>query len=173
MDDRPKPIPHSFQEGEVFYYLGEPYRLRLAEPHSSITVKAGWISVPRADTNQQMGEEIIRWYRQMGKEILLPRVKELSDRYGFHYTMAKITSAKTRWGSCSGKNAICLSWYLVMAPKQVADSVMIHELCHTIHHDHSHAFWSLVEQLMPDYQQHRQWLKENRYLMRFDIDEKN
>ncbi len=168
---KPKITPHFFQEGEVFYYLGEPHLLALATPDSLVTIGEGKIWIPRADNKQIMADKVTLWYQQRAKELLLPRLKELSAYYGLPYTTAKITSAKSRWGSCSGKNSICLSWYLVMAPSRVADSVMIHELCHTIHHDHSFAFWSLVEQIMPDYKQRRQWLKDNRYLMKLEFGE--
>ena len=71
----------------------------------------------------------------------------------------KITGAKTRWGSCSGKNRICLSWRLMEKPQEVIDYVIIHELCHTEHHDHSKGFWALVEFFLPNYQALRRELK--------------
>ena len=65
----------------------------------------------------------------------------------------------TRWGSCSGKNRLCLSWRLMERPREVIDYVIIHELCHTEHHDHSKGFWALVESFLPNYRALRRELK--------------
>jgi predicted metal-dependent hydrolase len=72
----------------------------------------------------------------------------------------KITSAKTRFGSCSGKNNICFSYILMQYPEQAIDYVVLHELAHTRHHNHGPKFWALVEKYMPDYKQRRQMLKK-------------
>lgn len=72
----------------------------------------------------------------------------------------KITSAKTRWGSCSGKNNINFSWRLIMGDKKLIDYVVVHELAHTIEHNHSESFWKIVEHYLPDYKESEAGLKK-------------
>ena len=71
----------------------------------------------------------------------------------------KITSARTRFGSCSGKNSICFSWRLMLYPPEAIDYVIVHELAHIRHHDHSPAFYALIEQYLPDWKARMKLLK--------------
>ena len=84
---------------------------------------------------------------------------------GVSYKSVAITSAKTRWGSCSGDNAIRYTFRLLNCPKEVIDYVVVHELAHTIHHNHSKAFWLTVEKFIPDWKTRRKWLKDHGILM--------
>jgi predicted metal-dependent hydrolase len=84
---------------------------------------------------------------------------------GASYQSVGITSARGRWGSCSGKNAIHFSFRLIYAPKDVIEYVIVHELAHTKHHDHSKAFWAEVAKFVPDWKVKRAWLKEYGGLM--------
>ena len=72
-----------------------------------------------------------------------------------------ISSARTRWGSCSAKGTLSFTWRLVMAPLDIIDYVVVHELCHLKEMNHSRAFWERVETILPDYKRRRKWLKEN------------
>lgn len=82
-------------------------------------------------------------------------------RLGLRYGSLRIGDQKSLWGSCTAGGNISLSWRLVMAPPAVFRYVVIHELCHIRHHDHSEKFWTLVAQQMPDYDTHRRWLREH------------
>ena len=73
----------------------------------------------------------------------------------------RVADPRTQWGSCNAAAVISLSWRLVMAPPAVFRYVAVHELCHLVHLDHSPRFWRLVEQQMPDYEQHKDWLREH------------
>lgn len=83
--------------------------------------------------------------RQEAKANLPRRVAELAHMHGFHYDGLTIRDSKTRWGSCSSKNTISLSLYLMQVPEHLQDYVILHELCHTVHHDHSPRFWALMD----------------------------
>jgi hypothetical protein len=76
-----------------------------------------------------------------------------------------ITNAQKRWGSCNAKGNIFFSYRLIMAPFAVVDYVVVHELVHIKEKNHSHKFWNSVMNILPDYRKHRQWLKENGYLL--------
>ncbi len=100
-------------------------------------------------------------YRKVAKEYLPKRLEQLAAAYGFSYQSVKINSAKTRWGSCSGKKRINLSLRTVMLPKECIDYVLVHELCHLRHMDHSSAFWNEVEKILPDYKKREKRIKES------------
>jgi predicted metal-dependent hydrolase len=101
------------------------------------------------------------WYRQNARQILHERVKVYSQQHGFQYQSIRITSARTRWGSCSASRSLNFSWRLIMAPLEVVDYVVVHELVHTVVHNHSKRFWKKVERILPDYNERRKWLRKN------------
>lgn len=75
-------------------------------------------------------------------------VADLASRYGFNYSSLRISSARTRWGSCSGKNGISLSLYVMLLPTHLREFIILHEFCHTRHHNHSAAFHALLNTLV-------------------------
>lgn len=94
------------------------------------------------------------------REYLPMRVDYWSGIMGLTPTGLKITSARTRFGSCSGKNSLCFSWRLMQYPPEAIDYVVVHELAHIRHHDHSPAFYALIERYMPDWRERMKPLKE-------------
>ncbi|MCS7122892.1 MAG: M48 family metallopeptidase, partial [Candidatus Micrarchaeota archaeon] len=86
--------------------------------------------------------------------------------YNFRYNRVRITNARRRWGSCSSSNNLNFSWRLIMAPLEVIDYVVVHELVHTRIKNHSKAFWRMVEAVMPDYDRQRRWLRENGHMLK-------
>lgn len=97
--------------------------------------------------------------KALAKEILPKKVQYYSKITGLTPTALHITSAKTRFGSCSGKNSISLSWRLMMYDEKAQDYVVLHELCHIKHHNHSDKFYTLIEKYMPDYKKRAELLK--------------
>ena len=106
-----------------------------------------------------LSQEKIENLKNMAKEYLPKRVDYYSEIIGVKPTSVKITSAKTRFGSCSGKNGICFSLYLMQYDKSAIDYVGVHELCHIKHHNHSKALYNMIEQYMPDYKSRIKLLK--------------
>ena len=84
-----------------------------------------------------------------------------AHRLGLSWQTLRIADTRAQWGSCTRDGTVSLSWRLLLAPPEVFRYVVIHELCHLRHLDHSPRFWALVAQQMPDYLQHRDWLKRN------------
>jgi predicted metal-dependent hydrolase len=112
------------------------------------------------------GEEVksrqlmVEVYKDLAKSVIINRVKDISDLIGLKPTSINITSAKTRWGSCSGKNTLNFSYKLLMAEFELIDYVIIHELCHLKEHNHSDEFWVLVSEFIPDYKEKRLRLRK-------------
>jgi predicted metal-dependent hydrolase len=100
-----------------------------------------------------------QWYKEQAYEVIEKRVNVFSYQYGFSPRQVKISSARTRWGSCSPNGTLNFSWRLVMAPLEVIDYVVVHELAHLHVKDHSSRFWQEVEKIMPDYKDRRKWLR--------------
>ena len=94
------------------------------------------------------------------KEYLPMRVDYWSGIMGLTPTGLKITSARTRFGSCSGKNSLCFSWRLMQYPPEAIDYVVVHELAHIRHHDHSAAFYRFIASVMPDHEARRALLRQ-------------
>ena len=104
-------------------------------------------------------ESLVVWYKQQAKKYLIPRLIHLADYHGFRFQKVFIRDTQTKWGSCSSLHNIGLNYRLVKAPWFVIDYVIIHELCHTVHFNHSKAFWDTVGQHCPDYEIAKKWLK--------------
>ena len=94
------------------------------------------------------------------KEILPPKVRHYAALMGVQPARITVTGARTRFGSCSGKNALSFSWRLMDYPEEAIDYVVVHELAHIRHHDHSRAFYDFIASVMPDHQRRRALLKK-------------
>lgn len=92
---------------------------------------------------------------------LKERLPYFADRLGVSYYRVTVRSQKTKWGSCSKQGNLNFNVLLMLAPDEVFDYVLIHELCHRKHMDHSKDFWALVSTVDPDYKKHKKWLKDN------------
>ncbi len=146
--------------GETFPFLGSSFDLKLVGSQRPLLQFDNGFTLNRAA--QTKGERVFtRWYKERALEIIAERVKQYSQQYNFTPKQVKITSAKTRWGSCSSNGALNFTWRLVMAPLDVIDYVVAHELAHLRVKDHSTKFWNEVESIYPEYRKQRKWLREN------------
>lgn len=116
-------------------------------------------------TTETVKTELINWYRRRAKERLTERLSHYEAISGWNAQGVRITAAKTRWGSCSGKNRLCFSWRLILAPPEALDYVVVHELAHTVEHNHSPRFWRLVASVLPDYKQRQQLLRQTEQIL--------
>jgi predicted metal-dependent hydrolase len=149
-----------YANGEKFLFLGSSFDLKLVRLQKHLLhFDSGFTLRQSAQTK---GEQIFtRWYKEQAFEIISERVKQYSQQYNFTPKQVKISSAKTRWGSCSPNGTLNFTWRLVMAPLAVIDYVVAHELVHLRVKNHSSKFWKEVEYIYPEYKKQRKWLKEN------------
>lgn len=152
--------PRRYIPGETFMYLGETYALEIVKEQKKALILEGNFKL--AETVRDKAELVFKhWYRAEAKQILGERVSLYASQYGLQYEKIGITSARTRWGSCSADGSLNFSWRLILAPLEAVDYVVVHELVHTIFHNHSKRFWKRVEKIMPDYRERRKWLRKN------------
>lgn len=152
--------PKQYIPGEMFMYLGTAYPLEVvAQRQPSLRLEETF----KLAESAQRGAALVfeRWYREQARQILDQRVNSYARQYDFQYKKIGITSARTRWGSCSVSGSLNFSWRLILAPLDVVDYVIVHELVHIIFHNHSKRFWDRVQELMPGYRAQREWLREN------------
>jgi hypothetical protein len=152
--------------GEIFYYLGQSYPLEARFEPMENTGVVFWnnqffLNCP-ADRDMRKYYFIL-WYKRKAKEYLRARVEHFSRELNLQPRGTRITSANQRWGSCSEDNSLAFSFRLMMAPPDVIDYVIIHELMHIRQKNHSSKFWDLVVETMPDYKIHRRWLRDNHH----------
>ncbi|QAV33812.1 M48 family peptidase [Fervidobacterium changbaicum] len=146
---------------DAILYFGKPFKVVF----SSEIVVPILFDTEHFVVNERYAKDIDilakHWLRKRAEEYLPKRLKEISNVMGISYKKVQIRDVKTRWGSCSSKGTISLNWRLIMAPAEVIDYVLIHELAHIVHPNHSKAFWSFLASCFPQYKTCRMWLKDN------------
>jgi len=156
-----------FTDGEKFWLLGQQIALRVVAGQKTALTLDGEFRLSQKAQPQALAV-FEKWYRARALQVLSERVNLLAARFGFRYEKLRITSARTRWGSCSSRGTLSFVWRLVMAPLEVIDYVVIHELAHLKIKNHSAQFWAEVARLMPAYKSSRDWLKKNGHFLTLD-----
>lgn len=157
-------VSERFRDGGRVFLEGEELLLSFSDNISRAKRKGGTILCPPGDI-ASVRHALSFFYRKEAKSILSQRIEILAKRHGFAFKKIRITSAKTRWGSCSSKGTLSFSFRLIMAPIRIIDSVILHELCHTWEMNHSKRFYRLLRTVDPEYRHHDRWLKDNRGIM--------
>lgn len=152
------------REGHVI--VRAPLRASAASIERFVQEHAEWIQKAQARQRARLaahpepdeaGQAVLM---RRAREELPPKVAYYAQRMGLQPTGMTITSARTRFGSCSPKNRLCFSWRLMDYPEAAIDYVVAHELAHIVHKNHGPQFWALVERYMPDYRARRALLRE-------------
>ena len=154
-----------FVDGERFLYLGNYYNLKLMDnPEILLDFKDEFLLSKKYLSYAK--NIFVIWYKRRAYEKISQRVRWYAQKRGFKYNKINITNAQKRWGSCSHQGNLSFSWRLIMAPLTIIDSVVVHELVHLEVKNHSKAFWNKVGNLDSEYKKHKDWLKNNGYLLR-------
>jgi len=151
-------VKKKYIDGEEFLYLGRPYKLKIiSTKKNDVTLDEDIkISIRGSGDPKKI---LTKWYKEQARIVIEELVKKYSKETGIKYSSVKISSAKSRWGSCNSKGGISFTWRLVMAPLDVIEYVVVHELVHIVQRDHSKRFWSKVGYIYPDYKIKRAWLR--------------
>jgi predicted metal-dependent hydrolase len=156
-----------FINGERFLYLGNYYNLKLVDNREILLDFKDEFLLSKKYLSYAKNIFII-WYMRRAYETISQRVRGYAQKRGFKYNKINITNAQKRWGSCSRQGNLCFTWRLILAPLPIVDSVVVHELTHLEVKNHSKAFWNKVRSLDPKYKEHKNWLKNNGYLLRLE-----
>ncbi len=142
-----------------------PMFLPLCEIERFVESRAKWIDEhlekqrQRLSAEPKLTEDGIKKLKDLASEYLPSRTAYFAERMRLFPTGVKISSAKSRFGSCSSKNSICYSWRLMLYPEAAIDYVVVHELAHIKHKNHGKAFYALLGSVLPDYKERRKLLK--------------
>ncbi|MDU6521374.1 MULTISPECIES: M48 family metallopeptidase [Clostridium] len=152
--------------GESYMYLGRNYSLQLIDNNSIKEIDVKLIQGKFIVTTNTRDEEKIKlalekWYREKTLKKVSERTKYYQQYFKDKVNNIKVKEQKKRWASCTNNNELLFNWRCIMAPANVLDYIVVHEMCHMIYKNHSKEFWDRVDTIIPDYELIRKWLKEN------------
>ncbi|OHB54355.1 MAG: hypothetical protein A2173_10085 [Planctomycetes bacterium RBG_13_44_8b] len=152
-------VTKEFVAGESFLYMGRSYPLRFGNNTKKPVELSGFITINNSEKTTR--EVLISWYKAEANKKITDRCEWYSKTTGYKPVSIKITDAQKRWRSCSQHGKLNFSWRLIMAPIEIIDYVITHELVHLEEKNHSKSFWNKLRTIMPDYKKRQSWLKEN------------
>ncbi len=168
-------VERNYLDREVFFFLGAPITLsvtegtatggmRCAEGHFFVNTPR---SLPGPDQAQYTRKLVQDWYREQATRIIAEKIHDYAISLGVELPPFRLKNIRQRWGSCSHRNHLNFNLRLIMAPIDLVEYVVLHELCHIRHKNHSREFWEVLRELMPDYPERRGRLKQEgqRYVL--------
>lgn len=154
-------VEREFVNGQSFLYLGRNYRLQFVEEQDvPLKLQNGYFKLHKKD-RMKAQQHFIDFYKSRGLPHILRRVNEYKEKMDVTPKKIRIMELQHRWASCSKEGNLNFHWKSLMAPSSVLNYIVVHELAHILHHDHSPAFWKEVEKIMPDYHRYVGWLQEH------------
>jgi len=158
-------VVREWVNGESFLYLGRSYRLTLAEDQESdLILKEGRFLLKRsliAKGGPDAAKKVFEtFYTKRGAQRINSRVNYFAPKVGVKPSSVLIKDLSYRWASCTGKGALYFHWKCMMAPPKIIDYMVVHELCHIHHGNHTDAFWNEVDKVMSDFAERKTWLKK-------------
>ncbi|MBQ0059805.1 MAG: M48 family metallopeptidase, partial [Lachnospiraceae bacterium] len=157
-------------DGEII--VRAPKRMPMKQIMAFVNERSDWIdthvikmkakrAVARRDGQDKLTEEECKELAKKARAVLSQKTAYYAQLIGVTYGRIAIRCQKTRWGSCSGAGNLNFNYLLMLAPEEVQDYVVVHELCHRLEMNHSKAFWNQVAKVLPDYKERRKWLKDH------------
>jgi predicted metal-dependent hydrolase len=162
----PKIESKKFMDGETFSYLGKHYIFEIRRDiESSVKLKSGrlistlGLTVSKREELDAHRVQVTNWYHERATDVLTQKTAQYGRALKLTPSAIRIKNYKARWGSCAISGEISYNWKIMMAPSRIIDYVVIHELSHLVHHDHSDKFWRQVDKSFPEYRECRTWLR--------------
>lgn len=156
-----------FVDGASFPFLGQDHTVRVLDQQARER-QDGELRLPRRRVEESgIPTQLERLYRSEARAVFQRYIDRYSEAIEGTPEKLYVRDQRTRWGSCSGKDNISLNWRLVLGPEEVVEYVVVHELVHLEHRDHSEMFWDRVADLVPEYQAARDWLADNDHQLIF------
>lgn len=166
LDKITMPEEKEYADGELFMYLGRNYVLQLCWDKSAtkpeVAMQKDTLLVRTSTEDKVIIKNAIElWYKNKARELIRERINHYQPAIKISPNRVTVKNQKKRWGSCSSKGNLNFNWRIMMAPLEIVDYIVVHEMCHLIHLNHSREYWQLVAAILPDYKKRRQWLKKN------------
>ncbi|TYS16571.1 M48 family metallopeptidase [Rossellomorea vietnamensis] len=164
------PQEKDYVHGEQFLYLGKVYPIEVHEDwstsqdHIKFDENTLHIYVKQLE-GERIKQALKRFYYRQCKALVEKSISEHQHHFKTKPHSIRITDSKTTWGTCDGKRQLTFNWKLAMAPREVIDYVVVHEMCHMIHLNHDRSFWRLVGKIVPDYKEKENWLAASNWKM--------
>ncbi len=160
----------TYDHGDTFLYLGKEYPIQVFETEEvekNITefINDVLMVYVKGHEEIQVQEALKRFYHQQCKTIIEQRIKYYQNEIKVKPKSIKLASNKGNWGTCNSKKELTFNWRLIMAPIEVMDYVVVHELCHLLHMNHDRSFWRLVGKYIPEYEERQAWLAKSNWKM--------
>lgn len=152
-------VEREFVNGEGFPYLGSTYQLQIVdEANHDLSLKNGTFVLKRSALSNAR-DKFIDFYKSKAKSRLPKYIEQYSKKMGLEPTGVRVQELKNRWASCSTDGMLNFHWRCIMAPLSALEYIVVHELAHLKHPNHTTEFWYAVEKALPDYQQAKGWLR--------------
>ena len=152
-------VEREFVNGEGFPYLGSTYRLQIVDDtRHDLLLKNGLFILKRSALSKAR-DKFVAFYKEKGKARLPRYVEQYARKMGLQPTGIRVQELKNRWASCSANGTLNFHWRCMMAPLTAIEYIVVHELAHLKHPDHSLEFWHTIEKVLPDYAQAKSWLR--------------
>lgn len=150
-------------EGSVLFFRGQKLTLAATRAEqTAITIDQDQLTLQAREICPKSLNALLRdWFYQHAREILLDRTEFYSQALDHRPKKIIFKVYRSMWGRCNARGEIAFDWRIVMAPDSVIEYLVVHELCHLIHFDHSCRFWDLVESVKPDFRESKSWLRTN------------
>ncbi|MBW6410626.1 M48 family metallopeptidase [Clostridium weizhouense] len=169
-------IKREFKDGSTFMYLGKEYPIHLAfdketknilvnfiDKNTDINPKnyEGFVIVTNTNDYEKLKKALEKWYRERTLNIIKKRIIHYESNFKDKITKVTVKEQKRRYASINIKNETFFNWRISMAPIEVIDYIVVHEMCHMDFRNHSKDFWTRVEEIMPNYKVYHEYLKRN------------
>ncbi len=159
-------LERNYETGDIFMYLGKEYKLQVVVDktvtRAEVKIKDENIIIKANSNNKEYIQQNLKlWFADETLKIVKDRVNYYSKYFKDNVRAIKIKDQKTRWASCTYKNEILFNLRCSMAPIEIIDYVVVHEMCHMEHRNHSKDFYNAVGKIIPDYKEKIKWLKDN------------
>jgi predicted metal-dependent hydrolase len=153
-------ILREYVSGQSFLYLGRNYRLTLVDDeYDSLVLKNGFFLLPKSKKMAAKGL-FKEFYKHKLTEKIQPLIIKFQQKMGVQSNAIRVMELGNRWASCTNKKDLNFHWKCAMAPMNVLHYIIVHELAHLIHDNHSHAFWNTVDKVLPSYHKEKEWLRQ-------------
>ncbi len=165
-------VAREWVNGETFLYLGRAYRLSLVSGQERpLQLKEGRFCLSRTvverDGTEAARQAFEAYFADKGRQRFSERVAWFTPKVGVNVASIKVKEMGYRWASCGKSGTLNFHWKCMMAPPKIIDYIVVHELCHFHHRNHTVAFWNEVDKVMPDYRERKEWLR--RYGASLDV----